>query len=354
MKALRIHQPEDLRLDELPIPDAAPGQVLVKVAAAAICGSDKRWFYTGTHQMPLTLGHEFSGTVVEAAGTPAELAGRAVSVIPLTPCGECDQCRAGLYNLCSFYGYLGSRSDGGFADYALVPSRSVVPLSDDVPVEVAALVDPFTVALHAIRMVGFRPGDDVAVIGVGTLGLAAIQWLRVFGAGSVLAIDINSHRRGRAEASGAQSADSADVLLNPAFEQVVSRVINFTDSPAVLPVATRIARKHGVITNCGIAYKDMSLPAKSWEQLQRKELTINAAWNYVFSDVPENEWLTTLRFLGRKLLDPAPLITHRFSIEDGVDAFAMAMDPDADTVGVLIVPGLQTAPSEALLQESTV
>ena len=162
MKAWVLHRINDIRLETVEMPAPQSGEVLVAVKAVGICGSDiPRIYRTGAHRHPLIPGHEFSG-VVEVLGKDADSAwlGKRVGVFPLIPCRACGPCMRGQYEMCRNYDYLGSRRDGGFAEYAAVPADNLIELPDNISFEEAAMLEPMAVAVHAMRRV--LPSGDSA------------------------------------------------------------------------------------------------------------------------------------------------------------------------------------------------
>ena len=173
MKAAVLHAPADLRVEEVPVPeDLGENEVLVKVAACGICGSDiGRVMVTGTYNFPTIPGHEFAGTVEKVGSAVSHLsAGDKVAVAPLMPCRECEDCARGNYSLCEDYNFLGSRTDGAFAEYLKAPAQNVLKVPDNVSLEVAATIEPAAIILHGIHKVDLSLGDAVVVVGCGALG----------------------------------------------------------------------------------------------------------------------------------------------------------------------------------------
>ncbi|MBO6291437.1 MAG: alcohol dehydrogenase catalytic domain-containing protein [Selenomonas sp.] len=157
MKALNLHGVEDLRYEEVPCPERKSGEVLLKIKAAGICGSDiPRVFTKGTYHFPTIIGHEFAGETVEA--DDSELVGRGASVFPLLPCGKCSACQEEQYARCSDYDYYGSRRDGAMAEYIDVKQENLCLLPKEVTYEEAAMSEPAVVALHAFRKSGVGHG----------------------------------------------------------------------------------------------------------------------------------------------------------------------------------------------------
>ena len=205
MQAAVLHAPADLRIEEVPVPEIGPYDVLVRVRAAGICGSDlERIMVTGTYHFPTIPGHEFCGEVDTAgSAVKAYKAGDRVLVVPIIPCGTCEYCAQGYYGQCEHYDYLGSRTDGGFAEYVRVPEGNLIPLPESVSFLEGAAVEPAAVTLHGIIKADIRAGDSVAVLGCGAIGLFAIQFAKILGATRVIAVDVIPGKLESAKKAGA-------------------------------------------------------------------------------------------------------------------------------------------------------
>lgn len=180
----------DIRLEEIKRPSPAEHEVLVQVKAAGICGSDiPRIYETGAHRMPLIPGHEFSGEVVQLGAQAEEKwLHKRVGIFPLIPCRTCIACRKEKYEMCRNYSYLGSRQDGGFAEYVKVPVSNLIELPEEVSFAEAAMLEPMAVAVHAMRRVPIKQSDMVVVCGLGTIGMLLVMFLLNHGVQNVLAI----------------------------------------------------------------------------------------------------------------------------------------------------------------------
>lgn len=187
MKAQILYGIGNIKYAELDKPVPKKGEALVKVSYCGICGSDiPRIYKSGAHNMPIIPGHEFSGLVEECKDNPS-LVGKRVGVYPLIPCKSCAQCQSGYYEMCEDYNYLGSRCDGGFAEYVSVPVWNLIPLPDEVSDIEAAMIEPMAVAVHSIRRAGLLTSkyevnknyDNVTVLvcGLGTIGLLTAMFL---------------------------------------------------------------------------------------------------------------------------------------------------------------------------------
>ena len=207
MLAAVLHGRRDVRVEEVPTPEPGPGEALVRVMMTGVCGSDiPRVLSDGAHFYPLVLGHEIAGEVAAVGdGADPALVGRRVAVAPLLPCHECAHCRLGNYAQCPNYTFIGSSVNGGLAEYLVAPVRNLTIVADSVPFRDIAFFEPSTVALHGVRHVGFTPGEDVIVLGAGTIGLFTMQWARILGATRVAVVDINPARLATAESLGADA-----------------------------------------------------------------------------------------------------------------------------------------------------
>lgn len=172
MKAAVLHGINDLRIEEVEIPRLDEHDVLVRVSACGVCGSDlPRILTQGTYHFPTIPGHEFGGEVVAIGSCVKQnLLHKNVAVIPLIPCRTCKSCEVGDFAQCENYDFLGSRSDGGFAEYVKVPEENLVIMPDQVKPETAAFLEPISVALHVVSNTGVNFGDDVVVFGLGAIG----------------------------------------------------------------------------------------------------------------------------------------------------------------------------------------
>jgi (R,R)-butanediol dehydrogenase/meso-butanediol dehydrogenase/diacetyl reductase len=213
-----------VEVDDVAEPEPRPGTVKIKVGLNGICGTDLHEYYAGpifiptaphplTHQeLPLTLGHEFSGTITAVGdGVTGWAEGDRVAVEPVYKCGHCLPCRAGNYNVCQQIAFHGLMSDGGMAEYTIVPTDMLHRLPDNVSLELGALVEPMSVAYHAATLGAVLPGDSAMVFGAGPIGIGLWFALRGKGLDDVLVVEPSSTRREAIEALGARTLDPADV-----------------------------------------------------------------------------------------------------------------------------------------------
>lgn len=314
MKAYVLHGIGDLRYGEVPVPDCPRGWALVEVRAAGICSSDvPRVYERGTYRFPTIPGHEFAGVVARAGeGTDPSLSGRRVGVFPLIPCRTCPQCREGRYETCSHYDYLGSRRDGGFAQYVAVPSWNLLPLPDGIPFEWAAMLEPLCVALHAVRAAGDVRGRSVAVVGTGMIGLAAAQWAARSGASGVAVIGRSAAKRPLADALGIS-------YLVPGADGGAGEydaVIEAVGTPSSVATAVRAAGSGGCVVLAGNPSSDVALPRDVYWRVLRKQLVLRGTWNSSYGGSRASEWTEAAAALSSGEVRVEPLVTHRFGQED--------------------------------------
>ena len=216
MLAARLHEPGPVRLEEIPVPEPGPGEVLVKVAACGVCGSDVHITVEKSQFLasyPRTPGHETSGVVaLLGEGVEGWRIGDRVAVWCGIVCGECPACRDGEENLCEAFKVVGYDWDGAFAQYLRIPASCLIPLDDRVPFAVGAILsDAVSTPYHALAVrAGLREGESVAVFGCGGLGLHAVQLAKVLGASQVFAVDVRPKALERAKEYGADEVLKAD------------------------------------------------------------------------------------------------------------------------------------------------
>jgi L-iditol 2-dehydrogenase len=329
MKAAVLHAPGDLRVEDVPVPTIRPDEVLVRVVAAGICGSDiGRVMVTGTYHFPTIPGHEFSGIVAEVGADVVALAiGDRVAVAPLMPCFDCEWCRAGEFSLCDDYDFMGSRSDGAFAEYIKAPARNVLKLPDEVSLDAAAMIEPAAIILHGIHKLNLSLGDAVAVVGCGALGAFALQFAKLSGAQPLIAIDVDEGKLDLARQMG------ADICINPANCDALATVRAATGGKGVRialecagstpgrDLAILSTAKQGKVMLYGTAYGDVTFAEKAFARMVREELEIVGSWNSYSLPFPGREWLTILDLLRRSRLIMEPLISHRASLDEAPAIF---------------------------------
>lgn len=344
MKAAVLEGLGQIYYREVEKPMPAQGEVLLKVHAASICGSDVARVLKGHRLYPLILGHEISGEVVEAGpGVDSGCVGMRAAMIPLIPDMTCSYCQQGLYSLCVHYSFLGSRRNGGFAEYVSLPAGNLLPLPDGVDFEAGALIEPTTVALHAIERGSFKAGQSVAVLGAGSVGLMAVQWLRILGASKVIVSDIVDENLDYARKLGAQ------VTLNPRRDDVVARILEETGggadlalelagSPQTLMQAIQCARPRGAAVLNGNQPGDATFPAVVMETITRKELGVYGTWMSYSAPFPGHEWTQAAAAMQRGDLHTAEVISHRFPLSEVTEVFRGIADRSFPYRKIMLIP----------------
>ena len=346
MKAAVLYGNKDIRYDDFPTPEVKPGTVKVRVRATGICGSDiPRVLHHGAHFYPVVLGHEFSGDVVEVGeNVDGFQIGDTVSGAPLVPCMKCGDCRQGNYSLCRYYSFIGSREQGSFAEYAVLPAENAVKYDPSIPYEQAAMFEPSTVALHGIFCNEYQGGGNVAVLGGGTIGLFTMQWARIFGAKSASVFDIDE---GRLVLSGRLGADRT---FDTRKEDFMKDAVGFTGGkgfdyvfetagqPATMKMAFELAANKAHVCFIGTPHTDLTFTPALWEQMNRKEFRLTGSWMSYSAPFPGREWELTAHCFadGRLKFDPA-LIFKKFPMQDCAQAFALFENPGQVHGKILLV-----------------
>lgn len=348
MRALVLHAVGDARVESIPRPLPGAGEVLVRVAFCGVCGSDiPRIFVKGTYHFPTVCGHEFSGTVEECGNGIADLEpGDPVTVFPLIWCGRCLACEQGRYVQCDDYDYLGSRSDGAFAEYVVAPRRNLIRLPEGVSLEAAAMTEPAAVALHALRRAGgCSIGETVVVFGAGPIGLMVAQWARAMGASQIVIFDLIPEKLAMAQRMG--FALAYDVRENDPLDRVASLTqgqgahvcVEAAGVPATFVQALSSARNGGRVIILGNPSGDVTLPAALISQVMRREVDILGVWNSEYSAAgTDDDWHAVLEAVAAGKIQLEPLISHRVALDDALNALVMMRDQSEFFSKVLIHP----------------
>ncbi len=327
MKALNLHGIGDLRYEDVPMPRRSDGEVLMKIRAVGICGSDiPRVFKKGTYHFPTVIGHEFAGEIVEAED--ASLIGRGASVFPLLPCGKCEACRTEHYAQCSCYDYYGSRRDGAMAEYLAVKRENLCMMPEGVSYEEAAMSEPAAVALHAFRKSGAGAGDTILIYGIGTIGLILARWAKTAGVKNILLAARTDDKVEFAKSLGFPLAvnvrrDAPGKLVENLTDGLgADACIEGTGKSEPLETCIRAARDFGTVVSMGNPVGEIKLSQDGYWKILRKELRVVGTWNSSFGR-RENDWLEAVHAMQDKRLELEKLITHRFSLAEYKEAFSL-------------------------------
>lgn len=326
MRALVLHDVADLRLDEVEVPQLTDGCVLLKVQACGICSSDReRVFITGTYHFPTIPGHEFAGKIVAAADDVDEaLLGRRASVFPMLPCKSCDACKTERYAQCSNYNYFGSRCDGGFAEYLVVPVWNLVLYDDSVPYAVAALSEPSAVSMHAVQIPDIKRGERVAVVGTGTIGFLVAAFAKQL-TDQVVICGRSADKLDYAAKLGFETInltsgdyhEAAGTLTDGAGFDVVFEAVG---SNITIEQSVDLAGTFGRIVLLGNPKGDLAMEKNVYWSILRKQKQLMGSWNSSYGS-QVNDWAAVADWMKKGNFDFGQLITHRFALEDYQQAF---------------------------------
>jgi len=318
MKAIRLTQiGQPLEMQDTPLPPLGSHDVLVGVRAAGICHSDAH-YRAGTSpvgQLPITLGHEVAGIVQRTGAQVDHLhAGDRVGIHYLATCGECHYCRLGREQFCLRGQMIGKHRDGGYAEYIVVPARSVVPLPRDVSFEAGAVMMCSTAtAFHALRKGRLQPGETVAVFGAGGLGMSAVQLARAFGAVQVYAVDIDVDRLALAAQLGAVPIDATENDPVADIRRLtgghgVDVALELIGLPQTMQQALRALRIMGRAVLVGIT--DKPFLVHSYTEVLGRETEIIGASDHLIVELP-----LLFEFARNGVLDLSPVVTRQIPLD---------------------------------------
>jgi 2-desacetyl-2-hydroxyethyl bacteriochlorophyllide A dehydrogenase len=331
MKAAVLRAPRDLRVESVAEPEVGGDDVLVRVVAIGLCGTDHR-IWTGARPVryPRVMGHELVGTVVAHGPAAAVRTGDRVAVEPNYSCGTCPLCREGNKNLCLGRVAVGIDVDGGFAERVKVPARCCWPAPDGVDDARLMLAEPLAVVVRAVGRGQPAAGESAAVLGVGSLGLLAVQVLRARGL-RVLAVGRSGRRLDLARGLGAvevattATGDHARIAREFSRREGVDLVIETAGTPEAVAQAVELVRPGGRVVLTGLPHEPSSL---SFFPVVRREVTIAGSMIY------QNEFPEAIRLLASGEVRSEPLLTHQFALTEIGAAFAAHRTPEAIKVAV--------------------
>lgn len=306
---LTAYENGKVAVEESAKPVLSKGEVLLRVRACGICGSDvPRAFAGKSYYYPIVLGHEFSGEVVESEN--GEWRGKRVCVFPLLPCKECEFCKKEQWANCIRYDYYGSRRNGGMQEFLAVKEENLVELPENVSFEAGAMIEPVAVCLHTIKKANVQKGESVVVYGAGTIGLLCGMWAKSFGAETVYAVDIDEKKIEMAKALGFEKYEN----------QAVDVAVEASGASACLNGALNAVKAFGRVAIVGNASADMTIKKENYAHILRKQLRIFGSWNSDFSS-KVNDWKESLRAIEEGKIQPQKLITHTFELSESDKAF---------------------------------
>jgi L-iditol 2-dehydrogenase len=335
MRALLLTEYKRMELADLPTPAIGPDDVLVRVKACGICGSDVHGFdgSTGRRIPPLVMGHEAAGVVAGVGANVQDLApGDRVTFDSTVSCGRCQYCRRGQVNLCDNRQVLGVscgdyRRHGAFAEYVSVPRHIVYRLPDSLGFEQAAMIEAVSVAVHAVNLTPVTLGDTAVVVGSGMIGLLALQALRLAGCARIIAVDIDDAKLDMARRVGADETVNSRTSPAPAgVADVALEAVGATE-----PVKTAIAsvRKGGSVTLVGNVTPNVEIPLQS---VVTRQIRLQG------SCASSGEYPACIELLARGAIRVDPMITARAPLEEGARWFERLYGREENLMKVILEP----------------
>lgn len=342
MRVAMYYSNKDIRLEEMPTPQIGPGELLMRVEASGICGSDVMEWYR-IHKVPLVLGHEVAGVVVEVGeGVSRYKAGDRIIAAHHVPCNTCHYCLSGNHTVCdtlrktNFY-------PGGFAEYirllAINVDRGTFALPDEVSFEEATFVEPVACVLRGLRKAGLKPGCSVLIIGSGIAGLLYVHLARALGAGRVIATDVVEHRLEAARKLGADAALHAEDDV-PAYLRKVNDgrladlVIVCTGAEPAIAQALKSVERHGTVLFFALTGPGVTFPLSINDIFWRSDVTLTTS----YAGSPADH-AVALELIRAGSLRVKEMITHRLGLAETGLGFRMVVHPqEHNSIKVIIQP----------------
>lgn len=354
MKAQVYYEPGKIKLEEVDIPQISDNEVLVKVKACGICGSDLSYYYGHSPVMtpdgkgPIILGHEFSGEIVEVGKIPQSMKlfkpGDRVIVNPVQQCNSCPACSKGNFNVCSNVNVLGVSTDGAFAEYCKSSFTHVYKIPDTMSYEEGAVAEPLACIMNGVSLLNVGIGDSVVVLGPGAIGNLAIQLIKARGAGKIILVGIIDYTLEKGKESG------ADILINtldknsPYYtEDLVKKISeltggNLADKVIVTAGVLSAMQDALKVSGCRSTIVYFGLPGPNDELKVPMLNTLYAAKEIKFSWLAPLVWPSVINAMGTGRIDAKKVVTHKFSLEDVVKGIEFMKESKEDKLkGIIII-----------------
>jgi L-iditol 2-dehydrogenase len=342
VKAAILYKPGDIRIEEVDKPGIRADEVLIRVKAVGVCGSDVHYYKSGrigpyVVESPLILGHECSGIIEEIGSQVRHLAvGERVTIEPGVPCRHCRFCKAGRYNLCRDVVFMATPPvNGAFTEYVAMAADFVYPLPEGMTCAEGALIEPLAVGMHAARRGGVWAGSRVAVLGSGTIGLMTVAAAKAHGATDIYVVDLAPNRLalaaeiGATETINAADADTVEAILQLTDGEGVDIAFETAGVADTVQQAFEIVRRGGTMVWVGLPAQE-TVPLKVTHAID-KELTIQTVFRYA------NVYPDAIRLVAGGRLNLKPLITHEFTLEQTGEALSFANERKDAAVKVMVI-----------------
>lgn len=352
MKAWVLHGINDIRYEETEKPFASENEVLIAIKATGICGSDiPRIYKDGTYSMPLIPGHEFSGQVVEIGkNVDSRWMNKRVGVFPLLPCKDCLPCQKKQYEMCRKYSYFGSRTNGGFAEYLAVPEWNLLELSSNVSYEQAAMLEPMSVAVHALRR-GLGQNENISrdltivVYGLGTIGILLTMFLCEMGFSHILVIGNKDFQKEMVKRAGIHEAQFCNSRTQNVREWIMQQttghgadvIFECVGKNESIEDAVVCTTPGGKVQFIGNPASDILLNRNVYWKILRNQLTVKGSWNSSFIHDENDDWHYVLKKLESSSIHPEQFITQKLTLSELEQGFYLMRDKKEEYVKVMAI-----------------
>ena len=343
MKALLLEEYKKLTVTDMPEPEVGARDVLVQIRACGICGSDIHGFdgSSGRRIPPLIMGHEASGVVARIGSDVTKVKeGDRVTFDSMVSCGECSFCERGEMNLCDDRRVLGVSCDdyrqhGCFAEYAVVPEHIIYPMPDNLPFEHAAMIEPVSVAEHAVKRTPIAKGDTAVVVGTGMIGLLVVQALKAAGCGQIIAVDLADEKLALAQTLGAElginpnTTDAVAAIREATGGRGADVAMEVVGATPTVQTAIEATRKGGHVTLIGNLAPEVDFPLQS---VVTRELTLHGTCG------SNGEYPECIALLASDAIQVEPLITAKATLDEGAEWFDRLYAAEAGVIKVILQP----------------
>jgi L-iditol 2-dehydrogenase len=342
MKAAVLKKVGEIQIEDIPVPNPGPAEVLVKIKSVGICGSDLHYYTHGkigiyVVEKPIILGHEASGEVVAVGnGVTRFQVGDRVTLEPGIPCRKCEFCKTGRYNLCPDVAFMATPPyDGAFTEYIVSPEDFTFKIPDTMSFDEAALMEPLAVGVYASERSRIKPGMTAAVLGLGPIGMVVAQAAKAYGASRVIGTDVVEYRLNKAQSFAVDNAFNAtnSDLEEAIFADLGGRpdiVFETSGNGASIAMTTSLVKTGGTVVMIGMSPKDL-MPINHG-QISGKELTVLGIFRYA------NMYPKAIELVKSGEIDVKSLVTKEFNLEKTQAALDYAIEHKNDSIKVIIHP----------------
>ncbi len=343
MKAAVLTSRKNIEMKEMEVPTPKDNEVLIRLRAVGLCGSDIHYYEHGkigsfVVKKPIILGHEASGEIVRIGRNVMHLKeGQRVAIEPGATCGECEHCKGGRYNLCPSVEFLATPPyDGAFCEYVAMRADLVFPIPDSMSFETAAMVEPFSVGLHAIRRGGLQPNETVIIMGMGPIGLLTAAAAKMAGAAAIIAVDLEQSRLEASKSMGATH------IINLREERLEQRVNEYTNgigvdlaietagSPKAVQGTVASVRRGGRVVIVGMSPEE-EVPVNISHVID-KEIDIRGVFRY------HHTYPAAIEMLSTGGIDIEKIITDEYGLDETSEAFEKAIHDKTNTLKLIVYP----------------